>query len=1171
MAEILTERQRQAVEDRGGKLLVSAAAGSGKTKVLVDRLLRYIMDPVNPANVDDFLIITYTKAAAAELRGKIAQKLGERIAELPENKHLQKQIHRLYLAKISTVHSFCTDLLRENAYRMDIPADFRVGDENECKQLQEMAMTQLLESAYLDIDQNEEIRQLINTQGLGRDDRQIPKIILKVYHSAKCHLDPDGWLDWCTSHMQLDNVVDASETVWGKYLINRLHSCLDGHIAALNKCVVLADQNNSMVKPATLLHSTIDQLISLRKCITWEQIHGHAPIEFGTLSFGSKCSDLALAEQIKKIRKSCKDDLAKIIKWFADSNDQVLQDLAESAVPTRGLIQLVRRFAENYDNLKKRRRLLDFADLEHNTLDLLTGKRRDRITTIAKEYGERFREVMVDEYQDSNAVQDAIFSALTDRRQNCFMVGDVKQSIYQFRLADPGIFIDKYDHYLPADIAEPGQGRKVLLTDNFRSGSGVISAVNDVFSLCMSKKVGGLDYGTDEMLYEGIKHEKLPDPEIELYTLCSDEDAYVTEANFVAKRIVELLDGKHMVRDKEGIRAVTPGDVVILLRSPNSVGGDFLEVLNAHGIRCTMGDSDDVLKTEEVSTLISLLQTIQNPLVDIPLIATLSSRLFGFTADDLAQIRKQSKHTSFYHALCESSHNKAQAFIRVLEDLRSAARVCRLGELLQKIVEFTDIFSVFGAFPDGQVRCSNIQTFYSYVCSFGSGGQRDLTQLLEHMENAQDKGISINSDPGGGDIVRIMSIHKSKGLEFPVVFLCGLSRKFNLESAYGQVLCDKELGLGLNVVDSRQRVRYPNIAKRAISASIVEQSVSEEMRVLYVAMTRAKDRLIMTYTKKNLADNLQELGLRMELTPSEVLTADANCSGKWILQAAMNRAESGQLRKFADLATTASVYSTTWKIEVVEQVVETDVFETEDDMVSENISDSTLNQLLSALHYQYPFETATSIPSKLTATQLKGRSKDHEIAEHTRNVVNSGFVFRQPSFVKKKTGAAEKGTAVHSFLQYADLNRCRSVEAVAEEARRLVSMGLLTQDQEALLDHRKIVRCICSELGSLITSSENVLREFKFSVLVDAGEYYPEVCGERILLQGVVDCAIIDSDGITVIDFKTDRVFETPVATLAQNYVGQVNAYAKALEKIYKLPVIKKFLYFFDSGESVQI
>lgn len=1171
MAETLTVRQKMAVDDRGGKLLVSAAAGSGKTKVLVDRLIKYLTDPVAPANVDDFLIITYTKAAAAELRGKIAQKISERIADEPENKHLQKQMQRLYLAKISTVHSFCADILRENAYRMDIPADFRVADENECGILQDAVMEQVLEGIYLDIDKNDHIRQFVDTQGLGRDDRQVPMIVLKVYHSARCHLDPDAWLDKCLENLHIHALSDASETVWGAYLIDRFHSCLDGHIQALSRSADLADQNETMCKPAQLLHETIAKLRELKRCNTWEQIHQFPELDFGKLTFGKNCNDLHLSEQIKAIRNACKEDVQKYLIWFRDSNEQVLDDLAVSATSTSGLIALVRKFTAAYDVAKERRRILDFADLEHKTLDLLLGRRRDHITIAADEIGNRFREIMVDEYQDSNAVQDAIFESLTKKRNNCFMVGDVKQSIYQFRLADPSIFIDKYNRYVPAEKAVAGQGRKVILTENFRSGAGVISAVNDVFTACMSKKVGGLDYGKDEMLYEGIPHMELPDPEVELHALAVDEDAYETEATYVAQRISELLEGDHVIRSKDGPKKITPGDIVILLRSPGSVGGDFCAALQARGIRCTMGDDLDVLRSEEVCALISLLQIVNNPVQDIPLIAALSSRIFGFTADDLASVRKDSKNTSFYEALRNANNVKTAAFLSVLDKLRKEARVLQLGELIRRVLELTDAFSVYGALADGKQRSENIQIFYNFVCNFGDGGHRDLTQLLDHLQSLEDNEIGITAEHSTADAVRIMSIHKSKGLEFPVVFLCGLSRRFNMESAYAKVLCDKDLGIGMNVVNSKQRVRYPNIAKKAISAFTIEQSISEELRVLYVAMTRAEDRLIMTYAKKNLEKDLAEIALRMSLTPKEMMTADVNCPGKWIMQTAICRVEAGQLRNLAGAVVQTKASDSVWKICIADTVEETKQITqhqtTEDDLFPAEL----LTKMASALHFHYAYDPVTRIPSKLTATQLKGRVKDREIAEHAQQETKLTFGFREPSFIRKKQKATDKGTAVHCFMQHANLNNCCREDDVIKEVSRLVQKGLLDNEQAALIDPLGVTTLANSEIGKLIRNAKEVIREFKFSILVNACDYYADAGDEKILLQGVVDCAVIESDGITVIDFKTDHVTDETVVEVSEKYRDQIHAYANALSRIYQLPLKRALLYFFGIGQYLEV
>ena len=462
MAEKLTPQQEMAVRNRGGKLLVSAAAGSGKTKVLVDRLMSYLLDPVKPANLDEFLIITYTKAAASELRGKIASKLSEKIAENPENRHLQRQMQRLYLTKITTVHSFCGDVLREYAYLVDLPADFRVADENECSQIRENAMQKCLDEAYQQSD-DPDFRAFVDSQGLGRDDRLVPEILMKVYDSARCHLQPDIWLENCVKNADTSGICDAGQTIWGQFLLEDLKSYLALQIQALTECADSAEQTETMEKPAALLRDTIRQLLALQNANTWDEIVDRSSMDYGRLTFSKNCPDMELCERIKAVRSACKASVEKKLKAFADPSEVVLQDLQQSASAIRGIVKLVDSFGQEYDRAKRIRRILDFGDLEHKMLDLLLGKSRTGRTSAATEIGNRFREIMVDEYQDSNGVQDAIFSALTAKDQNCFMVGDVKQSIYQFRLADPGIFLEKYNTYANAEDAVDPEGRRVML------------------------------------------------------------------------------------------------------------------------------------------------------------------------------------------------------------------------------------------------------------------------------------------------------------------------------------------------------------------------------------------------------------------------------------------------------------------------------------------------------------------------------------------------------------------------------------------------------------------------------------------------------------------------------------------------------------------------------------
>ena len=1168
MAEKLTPQQAQAVQDRGGKLLVSAAAGSGKTKVLVDRLLGYLTDPYHPANLDEFLIITYTKAAASELRGKIAAKLTERIAQDPENRHLQKQMQRLFLTKISTVHGFCSDLLREYAYRLDIGADFRVADENECRELREQVLADLLNRAYEEED-NPDFRAFVDTQGLGRDDRLVPELILKVYDSARCHLDPEGWLDRCLQAVDTDGLTDASETLWGRYLMDDLMPYLDDQIRIFTKCVLDADGCEGMEKAALNLRDTLYRLQALRACDTWDKISAGRKIDFGRLTFPRKNPDPELTEQIKAARAACKKGLERKLRSFADGSEQVLRDLEQSAAAARGLVQLVRQFSQEYDRLKRSRRVLDFGDLEHRTLDLLLGKSRNQPTGAAREIGDRFREILVDEYQDSNGVQDAIFSALSQRRQNCFMVGDVKQSIYQFRLADPGIFLDKYSRFVPAEEAQPGQGRKVLLNANFRSGPEVIEAVNFVFSRCMSEQVGGLAYTEAEALREGVPHPPLEEPGIELYALEVREESYREEAAFVAQRISQMLTSGTIVRTPEGVRPVEPEDIVILLRSPGSVGRYYQRALEGLGIRCASGGGTDLLGTQEVGALRSLLQTISNPRQDIPLISTLVSPAFGFTADDLAVIRGGRREDSFFDALLESDHPKAVSFMKILNTLRQEARRCTLTELLEQCLTLTKMDSVFAAMPGGEARRANLQMFYQLAADYEGGSLRDLGQFLDHLDALEEKGLLTGTDTGAG-CVTIMSIHKSKGLEFPVVFLCGLAREFNRESLRQQILCDRELGLGLSVADGETRTRYPSISKGAIAAKMMAESISEEMRVLYVAMTRARDRLIMTYAPRNLQGTLQDMALRMDFDGGKLLCQEASCPGQWVMLAALQRTEAGELHALGARPRETTVSDLPWKIQV------TQAPELPQSAVTEETSGLQMPQdaevrLKEALAFRYPHMAATQAPSKQTATGRKGRQKDEEAAQEAEAPRHLARAWRKPTFQEAKLSGKAYGSAIHAAMQYIRYESCGSLKGVEQEISRLVTEGFLTEEQGKLVQCRKIVGFFQSELGRKLQQGARCLREFKFSILDDGSHYGEGLEGEQVLLQGVVDCALLEPDGITILDFKTDSVTEETLEMLTQRYRPQVSTYADALSRIYEMPVKASYLYFFHIDRAVQL
>lgn len=1167
MAEQLTDQQRQAVFDRGGRLLVSAAAGSGKTKVLVDRLLSYLTDETDPANIDDFLMITYTKAAAGELRGKIAAKLTERVAQDPQNIHLQRQLQRLYLTKISTVHSFCGDILREYAYRLNLPGDFRVADENECSEIRSAVMEKVLTEAYEQQMDDPCFRAFVDNQGLGRDDRQVPDIVLQVYDSARCHLNPEQWLARCLELVDIQGLSDAGNTEYGKFLIRRLHSWLDLQIRVMEKCAQMAAAADGCEKPAALLNDTLYQLRLLREAESWEQINQRKNIDFGRLTFPKKCTDEELKEEIKVARETCKKGLEKKTKPFADTSGKTLEDLASSADAVQGLIGLVKKFAQAYDEAKRSRRILDFGDLEHKMLDLLQGSQRSGPTAVANEIGNRFREVMVDEYQDSNAVQDAIYAALTMKRKNLFMVGDVKQSIYQFRLADPDIFIKKYDEFPPATQAKSGEDRKVVLSRNFRSSGGVLEACNDVFSLCMSPKVGGMYYGADEALYEGIPHTDLGQPEVELCCVDVQQETYPEEAAFVAKHIEKMLRAG-TVRSGDELRPVHPEDIVILLRSPGSAGGYFQRALDACGIAYATGGGVDLLKTEEIGTLYALLQVIHNPRLDIPLVAVLCSPVFGFTADDLAALRSKHKKCAFYDALRRDDNPKSSRFMETLLRLRAAIRHYSMTGLLEQVLLETSLEEIYGAMDNGSIRLNNIQTFYELAVDFEAAGNRDLGRFLEHLQSLEEKGLINAGEQTAAGCVTIMSIHKSKGLEFPIVYLCGLGREFNMESQRSAVLCHKEMGLGLSAVDEPNRLRYPTVAKRAIAAKIGEETVSEELRVLYVAMTRARDRLIMTYASNRLENELTEMVQRLNMDSLELLAQETTCPGEWVLLTALHKTEAGALFALGGKPEKTKSGNHIWNIRVV-SAPQLASAQKEEDIQNPLISEKMLNRIEEGLSFRYGHTAATAAPSKLTATGLKGRYKDEEAAEQTVKR-SAQRQWRQPQFAEKQLQGKDYGNAIHSIMQYINYAACGDAVHIQAEIERLCRQNYISQQQADGVDPQAIAAFFATELGQKLRQG-NVVREFKFSVMQDGTLYDPTLAGEQILLQGVVDCALLEENGITVIDFKTDYVTEETLAAKTAQYFPQVNAYADAMERIYEKPVKQRLLYFFHLGRFISI
>ena len=1173
----LTDDQRVAVENRGGSLLVSAAAGSGKTKVLVERLFRYIMQ--EQCAVDDFLIITYTKAAAAELRGKIAAELSKRVAEHPEDGHLRRQLFRVYQADIKTVDAFCAALLRENTYLLpaveghSLTPDFRVLDEQEADLVKERVLGRVLEDFYAHMDDKAE--QLAETLGAGRDDRALEKLVLELHRKLQSHPYPLQWLEkvrreWETLPEDLGQspygqVIMADAAAKADFWAVQLEKTADG----ITDDAVAAAYADRMTETAAQLR----QLAAARG--DWAAM---AAIRPAFRRMGAVRGENPEKEQIQALLKPCKDALKKLTAPFETPQNELLADMAVMAPAMLALADLTAEFTCRYQAEKVRRNAMDFSDQEHYAIELLLAEGQP--TELARQVAGRYREIMVDEYQDTNDVQNCIFSAISRQEQNLFTVGDVKQSIYRFRLADPTIFLRKYNAYTPAAQAEDGQPRKVLLSQNFRSRASVLDACNAIFQSIMSAEMGEMDYGPEEQLNFGAAyyspHEDTA-AEFHLIDVSDTEEEHfdrkAVEARFVADRIRRMLDEGYRVNGGDGLRRCTPEDFVILMRSPRSRLKAFTAALAARGIPCAADESSDFFSSVEIAVVWSLLQIIDNPRQDVPLISVLRSPLFGFTPDRLAAIRALRREGDYYDALLLDESEDTQAFLQTLSQLRDAARDEPVDELLWHIYNTCHCVAVFGAMPGGQARKDNLVALYTYARQLAGAGKKSVFDFVAHLrtllENGDAPDLSTRQSAGG---VQIMSIHKSKGLEFRIVFLCDLSKRFDPRDVQEPVLVHPVLGLGTECVDRERRIRYDTVSKTAVALRLQRESKSEEMRILYVAMTRAQEKMIavdcMRKARKRVADLAGVAGVP---TPPESVAA-GRCLGDWVMLPLLCTAPGAKLCQWAEVTPRSlTAEDGGWQVYLWENPTSAAQAAAEDGVLTDLPGEADFDP--APLEWSYDHPCATVTPGKVTATQLKGRAIDEEIAQGapTRR---RAVLFEKPKFLREVTGltAAEKGTAVHAVMQYIDFRTPPTASAVAGEVEKLARRRLLTAQQAAAVDCAMVARFMSSPLAERIRQAKQVWREYRFTLLTDAALYDPAAAGEELMLQGVVDCAFETAEGgLVVVDFKTDRITPSQQAQRAGSYRPQLEAYALALGQVLEKEVTEKVLYFFHTNSAVKL
>lgn len=1176
----LTDEQRQAVENRGGALLVSAAAGSGKTRVLVERLLDRVS---RGADIDRFLVITYTKAAAAELRGRIAQELNERLAQNPGDRHLRRQITLIYQAQISTVHAFCAQMLRENAAALDMEADFRLCDEGEAAVLMDQTLSRVLDRRYEQLEPDSGFALLVDTMSAGRDDSKLMQIVLDVFHRIQSHPDPGAWLNEQERVWQMEGVSDAAQTPWGAALLADAKEQAEHCARRLTQALELAGTDKILyANYGSSLDESRQATLALLQAEGWDALSAQLPVPFPRVGTKKGVENGQAAQRVKDLRSRVKKQLDKLAERFWDTSAQLVYDLERVSPAVAALMELVRDFSTEYDGEKRRKNLVDFSDLEHMAVRLLYGE-DGQYTDLARSWSARFDEVMVDEFQDTNQVQNAIFRAVSDGGRSEFAVGDVKQSIYRFRLADPTIFLKRYENFPLWEDANEGEPRKVLLKRNFRSRPQVLEGVNDLFRDLMSRQFGEMDYTDDQALVPGaVFPEEGGDYRLELDVVEVDgaeeedgerEDKNLQEARNAALRIRQLLDEGLQVNG----RTLQPADVMILLRSPGPVLHHYARALRDLGIPWSADVGEDFFASTEVNVALSLLQIVDNPRQDVPLISALRSPVYAFSADRLAQLRAGARG-DFYTAVEEAAQRGEQDcadFLDELDRLRFGAGERTCSQLIWHIYEQTNLLGLFSVMPGGGERRSHLLALYELARKQEGAGCRTLFEFLLRLDRMRAGGQKLTCDVAREqDGVRIMSIHRSKGLEAPVVLVCGLGRKFNREDMKRPVLFHAGLGVGPKYLERERRIELNTLARRAVELKLEQEMLAEELRLLYVAMTRAREKLILSMAVSNLNRTLASLREDADSPVAPRALADCPCMGHWILLSALNRASGQALRSRCGLDMPAVLdYNPSWDVRVVEgnqPVGKTGRCAIETGGQQTRVDEEKLARQFA---WRYTHGAAQDTPSKLTATQLKGRAVDREVAQDAgQTLPATAAPLYRPQFAAEKMGLtpAQKGSALHLVMQYLDFARTGSGEEIAAQIRELVEREYIDELQGKAADPERLAAFFRSALGQEAVARQ-ANREFKFSVLVDAGEYYPGVEGEQLLLQGVVDCWFETDGGITVLDFKSDRVDEGSVQQRARDYAPQLEAYSKALNELTGKAVTRKILWFFALDRAVEL
>ena len=1203
MAEVKwTNEQLQAIQEKDSNILVAAAAGSGKTAVLVERIIHKIID--EQMDIDKILVVTFTNAAASEMRERILEAIYKKLEENPENVHLQRQIILLNKASICTIHSFCLDVIHNHFYEIDLPSNFKIADTAEIDLLKQEVLDDLFEQKYTENDKN--FIELLENYTNYRGDEALQELVLKIYKFIQSSPFPIKWLQEKLELLKIEDK-DISQTIWGKLIIQTVDDDIQESIMQLEVTKSKMALYPEMTKFYQTISEDIINLQDLQKYNSWDELY----IKLLNFNFSKWPVDKKVINDLKEDSKEIRDKVKKHIKektakLLSCSQEQAVKDLKIITPILEKLSNLVTEFTKNFAEKKKEKNCIDFNDIEHFVLKILLDENNNP-TEVAKKYKEKFEEIAIDEYQDSNLVQEAILTSIS-KGNNIFMVGDVKQSIYKFRQARPELFLQKYDEYKNKEEKAQEDNLKIQLFRNFRSRQNILNITNLVFESIMSKELGDINYNENEYLNYGANY---PEPEeiknyagiAELDIIDLKEDESITafegeedeeeqerveddvlEAKFVANKIQELLNSNYMVFDKkQGYRKIRPKDIVILLRATSNLSPIYEKELSDLELPVFSDTSGTYLDTVEIQTILSVLKIIDNPLQDIPLVVVLRSSICNFTDNDLITIRLTDRNCNFYEALiktrliCDGDlKNKIESFLEKLEKWKSISQYMPLDEFIWQIYLDTGYYQYVGLLPNGAMRQANLKTLFEKAKQYEKASFKGLFNFIQFIDKLKKQNGDLASAKLIGeneDVIRIMSIHKSKGLEFPVVFLCNSHKKFNMQDLNDNILLHQDIGFGPTIMDTTRKIKYSSIAKDAIKLKMKQETLSEEQRILYVALTRAKEKLYITGRSKDFTKYVQDKNKVLEMYESENIKLDAKLMKKansyldWLMYVYLfNQGRTitlkGESYKLSDIITlNVSNKKDLLKALAKEEVVEQIDLKEKIEQILKNKSDEENKKseqaLKELLEWKYDYIVDTTLPTKSSVTKIK--QEKIKLEEMLKGIESEEVEYKKsytPKFMQedKKISSAEKGTLVHLCIQRLDERKDYELKDIQNMILNLVEKEIITQNEADAIDVNLIYQYTKSQLFEELRKAKEVHKEQPFYINIPAKDVVSEAENSKknILVQGIIDLYYIDkNDNLVLIDFKTDYISNEPNAKekILDKYKVQLEIYKTALEQ----------------------